>query len=372
MNLTDMLNRLGSEPRDARAVAFSEAVARGWGDRWSSLDASGLIATLMWERLIENDALPARVRIATAEWPTDFIVVPYGSALEPAFGLLILTSNPDVREPVGIRVTARPQELETHWSSWQRSQRREAKRSYAAENELGRGPTFVGSPSVVLAMRGVAQRVASLAHGLITSCVIARRPQIIATGIPNGPWGIGPSPTDPPESTAGVVCASENGELGVTAALHAVTPFSAQAGAPHAFVHRRSGWVERTHPLTDSAWIRLNQPPSSTDWSQGRGIMSGTTPRPFEKATFCGAASGTKTTTITGWSADLLELSGHNQPKVYTDASTSPGDSGAALLDSTGHVVGFASFRSVPRAFLDHAVWMWADCVMRHLRVRFA
>jgi len=46
---------------------------------------------------------------------------------------------------------------------------------------------------------------------------------------------------------------------------------------------------------------------------------------------------------------------------------TSQGDSGAALVDLNGYILGFAYSRSAPNAPFAYSSWIWADAVYQKL-----
>jgi hypothetical protein len=66
---------------------------------------------------------------------------------------------------------------------------------------------------------------------------------------------------------------------------------------------------------------------------------------------------------------ELPYLDPNLQQTVRTEQVTSQGDSGAALVDSNGYVLGFAHSRSAPNAPFAYSSWIWADAVFQKLNV---
>lgn len=84
-----------------------------------------------------------------------------------------------------------------------------------------------------------------------------------------------------------------------------------------------------------------------------------------EDVHFDGAASGRVSSQIVGIDPRLPFLSEYAQLIVTTDLVTARGDSGAALIDTTGNVLGFAHERTTPNARNPYSSWIWADLVFR-------
>jgi hypothetical protein len=189
--------------------------------------------------------------------------------------------------------------------------------------------------------------------------IIAPKPQVLTTGSPSPAWKI---ETDADKTgTAGVVAEDAEGRTGVTAALHTVSR------ASEVTVDGRQGTVVTKHEVTDSAFIHV---PDLSPPKRGIGLTGPLTrlaPAEGEEVGFVGAASGRKRTTLVGWNATILtpESSLRNN-KCLTVPDTEEGDSGAALVDSRDHILGFASHRSVPGAISEFSAWVWAHHVLRN------
>ncbi|MBO9573867.1 MAG: hypothetical protein J7497_16895, partial [Chitinophagaceae bacterium] len=111
--------------------------------------------------------------------------------------------------------------------------------------------------------------------------------------------------------------------------------------------------------------------PDSGEFEKINGVLSGKTPRQYEKAFFEGFKSGPMYTTINGWSPDLPFVTRYNQLKVYTGPITNPGDSGCALKDSDGNVCGFAFERSGINVNPQLSSWIWAESVFKFHNLKY-
>jgi hypothetical protein len=157
-------------------------------------------------------------------------------------------------------------------------------------------------------------------------------------------------------STAGVI-ATRAGDLGVTAALHAVQDSTGRGPT----VDGNTAKVVSQDVLSDSAFLV----PSDTGLLAGPAAtpLSGLVPRMFEDVSFSGVISGHTKGQIRGVDPRLPFVSSKAQLVVTTDLITAKGDSGAALVDTSGNVLGFAHERSLASARNPYSSWIWADLV---------
>jgi hypothetical protein len=87
-------------------------------------------------------------------------------------------------------------------------------------------------------------------------------------------------------------------------------------------------------------------------------------PRLYTSAQFAGAARNEQISTmITAVDASLAIPQTMFATKVYTNPDTLPGDSGAALTDDLGRIIGFAAWRTGFGAEISFAIWIWAQQV---------
>jgi len=191
--------------------------------------------------------------------------------------------------------------------------------------------------------------------------IVAKRPELTFTRTPSPPWSVSPvgvSSGASSLSTAGIVAKNALGKVGVTAALHGV------GSATQAIVGFMPGFVVGRDAISDSCFIELQNPPIPPSGGL-RGPLSGVTPRVLENVRFEGVASSAVTTVVTGWSPDLPYALPYSQLKVLTKADTNPGDSGAALIDSSDNIIGFSFYRTGFGAAIEYSTWIWAESVFQ-------
>jgi len=161
------------------------------------------------------------------------------------------------------------------------------------------------------------------------------------------------------QSTVGVCCVNRNGQLGVTASGHAVSS-SIGSAADVGGVRAR---VASHHLLSDSAFIEVALP--STHRHQAVHYLTNLVPRQHEPVAFVGCHSGSCIGQVTGWSPQLPAVTGNSQLVVTTGPISAVGDSGAALRDGEGTVLGFCHEVSGFGAVNPYSSWIWAESVFR-------
>jgi len=167
-------------------------------------------------------------------------------------------------------------------------------------------------------------------------------------------------PGDPrPLATIGVIGTDEHGRLLAVTARHAIA--AAGTGTPAILAGGQPARIIGQDVLTDSCLLSLSGRPSSTRRCAGPLAFA---PQEHRPATFDGAASGPQQTMIRGYDLSVLTASPYLSSKVYTEADTVPGDSGAALTDHDDHLVGFAVSRTAFDAPFAFSAWSWARQVL--------
>jgi hypothetical protein len=116
--------------------------------------------------------------------------------------------------------------------------------------------------------------------------------------------------------------------------------------------------------ITDSAFVALESVDGLDTDVRVRGVLSGLVPRNYEEVSFEGKVSGPTSTFVTGWTPELPRISVDTQARVMTEPDTVPGDSGAAVIDSQGYIIGFAFRRSGYNERPPLASWIWAESVL--------
>jgi hypothetical protein len=215
--------------------------------------------------------------------------------------------------------------------------------------------------------------VGELAQAADFRLVVAQQPDEMATGeLPaEAPTAVqaavrsfaAPAPAlavtvsgDPrPLATVGVIGTDEGGRLLAVTAMHATAV--AEAGTATILAGGQPAGIVGQNVLTDSCLLSVSCRASS---ATGRAGPLGFAPQEHRAATFEGAASGRKQTMIRGYDLSVLTASPYLSSKVYTDADTVPGDSGAALVDHEDHLVGFAVSRTTFDAPFSFSSWVWA------------
>jgi hypothetical protein len=114
------------------------------------------------------------------------------------------------------------------------------------------------------------------------------------------------------------------------------------------------------HHESDSCLLRL--PKTLLDGRQRTGLKGPllTVPVKFSTATFYGAVSGMKQADFLDWDPSIVDPVADEVVRVYTDAVTRVGDSGAALVDQNDFIVGFARGRTGLKAKVRYSYWTYA------------
>jgi len=194
--------------------------------------------------------------------------------------------------------------------------------------------------------------------------LVVRSPRILATSVPSSPLKIySPPYSKNATATAGVIV-SQNRKIGVTIPLHASRKKYIQERVSIGEIGR-TGLIKSTDEVSDSAFVEVaREYLHDVELNQDViGPLSGKSPRSHEKAYFNGISSGKRTAIVIAWSPDLPFVSPYNQLKVLTTPETDPGDSGAALINDEGHILGFSFYRTGVGELVEYSAWIWADSV---------
>lgn len=166
------------------------------------------------------------------------------------------------------------------------------------------------------------------------------------------------------DSTVGTPARTEDGVEGVTVSLHALRDRGWSPGAPiYLDEGRVVGEMVSTDDTSDSGFVRCDVGALSL---ATRPILSRQTPRQYGAATFERLEAPEPVTTfITAWCPDIPWVQPYVQMRVLTHACTKRGDSGAALVDEDGRVVGFSMYRTGLGSPIEFSAWIWADSVFQ-------
>ncbi|MRG48571.1 hypothetical protein GFS24_25870 [Chitinophaga sp. SYP-B3965] len=166
-----------------------------------------------------------------------------------------------------------------------------------------------------------------------------------------------------PLSTAGIFTSDNQGRFGATVAWHSVKDIL--INTTQIYINDESAQIVSTDQISDSCFAVFDQPVVKSAFNNIGGTLSGLCPRPYDPVTFQGITSGFKQTIITGLSPDIPCVLPYSQLKVMTAPETNPGDSGAALIDRDGKVMGFSFYRTAINQQPEYSCWIWADSVYK-------
>ena len=329
-----------------------------------------MLAVLFWWCFVRCDDFRAnRVVRRYAQWLDDQRQILVSHDDGARWDLLILA--PGVPAPAGARVTPVPSAVRPGLAYSQSAEPNTI--AAVALDEGERMRAMLARAGIDVDARAAVLAVTELAREGDFQLVIAPPPAEAPTGAA-GPGGgaaasfFAPSPAlavtiddEPrPVATAGVIGTDAAGRLLVTTARHVVD--AAVAASAKIMVGGASATVVgSSHELTDSCVLAV----------ACRGVPGAGTGGPLRRppvlympATFAGAASGVKQTKIISFDMSVVSPTPYSGGRVYTDPDTIPGDSGAALVDSDDHIVGFAVGRTAFGAPLEFSTWSWAEQVL--------
>jgi predicted outer membrane repeat protein len=333
---------LGAEP--GPPLWEAGRTATGLRDALGDDEAARLIGTMFWRAFVESHQLDDLLREAgasdAARAHPEVLVVPHAGGSR--FDLVVLDAQFSGEEPSPVTVTPDSGALVGAWS-------RASARTRLAGAALLKEQGFARS-----ALAKVLEEVAGLPTFGI---VVVRKPELVLTSSLSPPWGVA-SEEEEPSSTAGVVVVDSKGRTGVTVADHAVR------GREKVMIDGRLGTIVSSDPISDSAFVEVEL--AGLDLARGqKGPLSGVSPRQMEVAEFDGVRSGKTSTRVTGWDPTILTTESFIQTKIVTEPVTLPGDSGAALVDGDGHILGFAFYTTGLNQQPAHSGWIWAESVYR-------
>jgi hypothetical protein len=163
-------------------------------------------------------------------------------------------------------------------------------------------------------------------------------------------------------ATAGVIAEDRSGRSGVTTVHHAFdSSLRRSILGETASVGNAKGIVVSNDYISDSCFIEVDT--SHIPDLRVDGPLIGKLPAMYDHCEFKGAVSGRSKTAYVGQTQELPWWYPGVQSRIFTKADTVPGDSGAALVDLHGSVLGFAKDRSAAAAHLQQSGWIWAQAV---------
>jgi hypothetical protein len=323
----------------------------------SPLDASPAIATVLWSMV--RHGRDCRERLATmgidhTETESYVIAHPLFVAT-PRFDLLVFADGMRDRKPELLRVgpPSDPDEAAPIVRSLPKPLQHSTDLWLSAAEE-------------VFAEQEFAMIVAE-APGMLTTAGITCR-------APDPPLAVRMTPDSPVSCSAGIA-GVRDGDSFITTALHVLreSPSAPLASVgTEVWVGTDRATVVATDQMSDSVILKLDAG-TALDLSLGdlvTGPLAGVTPRHGELAHFNGATSKRTDAYVNGWSPDLLLVQPWNQVKVTTTPVSVPGDSGAALHDDDGRLIGFAHAVTDFDVPFPMSTWIWADSVVQAHRLQ--
>jgi hypothetical protein len=167
-------------------------------------------------------------------------------------------------------------------------------------------------------------------------------------------------------SLAGVYTTNKDGVFGVTICYHCLKDIKIELGKTQIVVNGIEGTIISVNDVSDSCFVRLDIDESHLDGIKNvNGPLIGMTPREFEPCYFINKEGEKIDTFVIGWSPDLLYTDPYNQVKVLTKQVTNTGDSGSALLDTNGNVLGFSFYRTGINSIQEFSAWIWGAAVFQ-------
>jgi len=165
-------------------------------------------------------------------------------------------------------------------------------------------------------------------------------------------------------SSIGVIGKNKNGHDGCTTCYH---DFQGIKVGAKIHVNGQKATINSVDILSDSCFATFDNPNRIPTSTTVNGPLSGISPRSGQICKFSGITSGSGNATVTSWDPSIPYIGPQtgliNMQKVYSTPSVNRGDSGAALVDAQGNVIGFAAFRTGVGFPVPFAAWIWAENV---------
>jgi hypothetical protein len=318
-----------------------------------------LLATLFWQIMLRSPAFARSLAQLDVNAQTLQRVEPYvvpGTA--GRFDLVVLDPGRSAETIQAVTLEASRDELVIAWRRWSTSQpwsRTPLPELYRTSPPFPTAPT----PAELLDVVDPDFPGELLARNEFR-VLVARLPETQLTATPPVPMlGVSIPPDPKPTATAGIVATDRSGVVGVTTAHHALGAID--VGDP-VLVGPHSGKVRSLDMVSDSAFVEVPGMTLPGDPAGLRGVLRGLSPREGP-ASFEGIASGPVSTRVTGWSPDIPLVQPYSQLKVLTTPATAAGDSGCALMDIDGYILGFAFYRTGLGQPVEFSAWIWAHSV---------
>ncbi|WP_420401361.1 hypothetical protein [Flagellimonas sp.] len=173
-------------------------------------------------------------------------------------------------------------------------------------------------------------------------------------------------------SLAGVCTYNSNHEFGATIPLHSFKNIEVKVDKTRVYIGGFPGTISSVDKVSDSCFVKFDPGITSIPHTMRvNGPIVGVSPRQHEKCSFINKKRDNVSAEIVGWSPTINYFNANNQVKVLTNPVTNPGDSGAALMDSSQNVIGFAFFRTAVGETFEYSAWIWAASVFKAHKLTF-
>jgi len=365
--LTEWIRTLVPQREQRYFGILDNSTGRRMAEYFGSETAESLTATLFWQVFLvtrfPNFTNGLKALKPAADWP-DFIIVPDGRG---QFSLVGFGGDEPQDRVYSTSIFPQPASSD-YFQAWRRQVRHRLRRQYA------RLPFRTADR-----LSAFEQIVEDLDYSFFNQVQEALQPSVVfAQRIE---WE-NTHCTCPPDSqevcleidgrgiaTVGVYAENRDGIQGATIPYHAVKEQVRQRiydpSLVPVYVRNEPFEILSIDPISDSCFIAPADRGNVNNFDPTYGPLVGIIPRSEEDVFFEGAVSGKKDAYITGWTPDLPVVAEDCQLRVFTNAVTSPGDSGAALRNKDGYVLGFAFRRSALRRKVQMSSWIWADSVFQ-------
>lgn len=292
------------------------------------------VACAFWQSYVHSGALASALQARNLDpaliFKNEILVITHGAE---QFTLLLIHPALKPGEVLNFLATAPRRSLENGWA-------------ILSEKRGTRDFKILGEvPPAILELAGIEANSAREFSVVVTGPVSEESTSLVSPPLQVSAQGV--------MSTAGAWVQDGAHRIGVTAAYHAVQKGTA------VMVGGSIATYLAGDALTDSCFLEVPHVPAYSNISHGPLKVA---PRSNEIVNFCGCVSSGNARVV-AFNYELPYIDPNLQQTVRTEQVTSQGDSGAALVDLNGYVLGFAHSRSSPNAPFAYSSWIWADAV---------
>ncbi len=336
-----------------------------------SLSWGAIVSTRWFARLLAE----LNLSLGAKDSP-DLIVVAHRTGGHLRYDLVVLTPPETRLSPAVVAVPATLSEIEI--SLGVQNFQRDSGLLSAEDNarwRAGERPQRLAPESRALSIFNstmVRDAIRTIPMGIL----FFHKPRTIGTSVPTPAMRVEPAAAVGTASTLGVIEPLGDGRLVATCCRHGISTDlqNSLKGAqviltPLGGANGHRGTVVSDDVISDSCLVEFDpsKPPGHTGPSMP---LRGQFVPPSDQVHFEGIASGATSTYVQGSDKALLSRQPTVQKRIYTNAVTSPGDSGAALRNNDGKIIGFCFERTALHEPIEYSSWIWADSVYQAHGIR--